>query len=449
MPPSARQIAARVLVRVDQDAAYAVAALDAELGRYPQLDIRERALATELVYGCLRSRVVLLDRLRRHASRGIDESDRLVTAHLLVAAYQLLVLERVPEFAIVSSAVELVARERGRRVGGFVNAVLRRLAGSGERLEWSAAVWESTPAWLRDRLEQAVGSPEAHALLGSCPAQAEMGSAPRPEPPAVGVRVVPDRPLPDWLRDAPSGQVLKDARLLRRLGNPRQREGWAEGAFVVQEEGAQVVALALGARPGERVLDACAGRGQKSSLLAWQVGTSGALWSVDLYSAKLRALREEFGRLGLPAPETAEVDWTIGVGPVPDGFDRVLVDAPCSGVGTLRRRPDLVSRLGPEDPERLGGLAAQIARQAATRLRSGGRLVFAVCSVLPEECERVAEALADVLQPAPFDAPALTAPDPSCPNRQPAVEPGATSFRLLPLRHGTDGYFVASFVKRR
>jgi len=447
-PPSARQIAARVLLRVDQDGAFAAAALDAELGRYPQLQVRERALATELVYGCLRLRAALLDRLQRCASRGIDESDRLVTAHLLVAAYQLLVLERVPQFATVNAAVELVIRERGRRVGGFVNAVLRRLSSSGERLDWSDAVLESTPAWLRDRLERAVGADEAHALLGLSAAQSETEAAPRPEPPAMAVRVIPDRPLPEWLRDSPTGRVLKDTRLLRRLGDPRHREGWAEGAFVVQEDGAQVVALALGARPGERVLDACAGRGQKSSLLARELSASGVLWSVDLYAGKLRALEEEFGRLGLPAPQTAAVDWTAGVGPVPGGFDRVLVDAPCSGVGTLRRRPDLVSRLGFEDPERLGELAARIARQAATRLRSGGRLVFAVCSVLPEECERVVAALDDVLQPVPFDAPALTNLDPSCPDRPPAVEPGATSFRLLPLRHGTDGYFVASFVRR-
>jgi 16S rRNA (cytosine967-C5)-methyltransferase len=447
-PPSARQIAARVLVRVEQDAAYAAAALDAELGRHPQLQSRDRALATELVYGCLRSRVALLDRLRRYASRGIDESDRLVTAHLVVAAYQLLVLERVPQFATVSSAVELVTRERGRRVGGFVNAVLRRLSSSGERLEWRAAVLESTPAWLRERLERAVGADEANALLGLGGARFETEAAPRPEPPAVAVRVIPDKPLPDWLRDAPRGRVLKEAKLLRRLGNPRHREGWARGAFVVQEEGAQVVAVALGARSGEQVLDACAGRGQKSSLLAGQVSTSGVLWSADLYAGKLRALGEEFERLGLPAPQTAAVDWTMGVGTVPGGFDRVLVDAPCSGVGTLRRRPDLVSRLDPGDPERLGELAARITRRAATRLRSGGRLVFAVCSVLPEECEHVVAALDDVLQPVPFDAPALTNPDPSCPDRQPAVDPGATSFRLLPLRHGTDGYFVASLIRR-
>ena len=447
-PPSARQLAARVLVRVDQDGAYAAAALDAEFGRYPQLQSRDRALATELVYGCLRSRGALLSRLRRYASRGIGEDDRLLTAHLLVAAYQLLVLERVPHFATVNSAVELVSRERGRRVGGFVNAVLRRLASSGERLDWADAVLESTPTWLRDRLEAAVGSDEAHALLGLCRASAEPGGGSRQDPPAVAVRVIPDRALPDWMRDAPPGRVVADARLLRRLGNPRQREGWAEGAFVVQEEGAQAVAHALGARPGERVLDACAGRGQKSSLLAQQLGRGGTLWSADLYASKLRSLEEEFERLRLSAPQTAAVDWTTGVGPVPGGFDRVLVDAPCSGVGTLRRRPDLVGRLGPEDPQRLGELAAQITRQAASRLRSGGRLVFAVCSVLPEECEHIVSALDDILQPVPFDAPTLVRPPPGCPDCESAVQPGATSFRLLPRRHGTDGYFVASFIVR-
>jgi 16S rRNA (cytosine967-C5)-methyltransferase len=156
-----------------------------------------------------------------------------------------------------------------------------------------------------------------------------------------------------------------------------------------------------------------------------------------LYAAKLRALAAEFERLGLSPPHTAAVDWTVGPGPVPGEFDRVLIDAPCTGVGTLRRRPEIAARLGPEDPARLGQLAACILRRAAARARVGGCVIFAVCSILPEEAEAVVECVADVLTPAPFDAPEI----------ERLCVPGATSFRLLPSEHGTDGYFVASFVR--
>ena len=116
----------------------------------------------------------------------------------------------------------------------------------------------------------------------------------------------------------------------------------------------------------------------------------------------------------------------------------MLVDAPCTGVGTLRRRPEIAGRLTEADPPRLGELATRILRGAATRARPGGRVVFAVCSVLPEEAEAVVERVADLLEPAPFDAPEV----------EKLATQSATAFRLLPLEHGTDGYFVASFVRR-
>ncbi len=424
----ARSIAARVLVRVGRDRAYAAAALDAELERHPELDARERGLATELVYGSLRSRGALLQRLSALAPRGIAGGDRDVEAHLLVAAYQLCVLSRVPDFAAVDAAVGAIKKLRGPKVAGFANAVLRKLA-AGEKLDRSDAVIESAPPWLVERLEQAVGVEEAHALFG----------ADRDErPPGVALRLVGGHAMPEWLSDAEPGRASTLSRIVRRGGDPRQKPGYAEGAFVVQEEGAQVVGLALGARAGDRVLDACAGRGQKSSLLAEQIGAGGELWATDIHASKLRALAAEVERLGLPAARTATVDWSMGGGAVPGNFDRVLVDAPCSGVGTLRRRPEIALRLEPDDPARLAELAGRILLHAAAHARSGGRVVFAVCSVLPEEGERVVERVLGDLEPAPFDAPGLEA----------VCDPGATSFRLLPKRHGTDGYFVASFVRR-
>jgi 16S rRNA (cytosine967-C5)-methyltransferase len=420
----ARDIAVRVLERVETDGAYAAAALDAELDRNPALDPRDRALATELVYGVLRTRAALRRRVEAFAPRGVSDPYALLV--LTVAAYQLLFLDRIPARAAVNEAVAMVEKKRGRGVAGFANAVLRKLADSKLRLELGVAMRESAPPWLLDRLERAVGRAEAEALFGVGVPLAERHA-----------RVVSGATLPAWLESAEAGRSSPLARILPG-GDPERLEGYAQGSFVVQEQGAQLVGLALGAKPGERVLDACAGRGQKTSLLVERVGEGGHVWATDLHRKKLVALGRELVRLRLPSVRTAEVDWTRHTDALPGNFDRVLVDAPCTGVGTLRRRPEIAHRLGEGDPERLGELATAILRAAASRARPGGRVVFAVCSVLPEEAEAVVERVSDLLEPAPFDAPeieklATTAP---------------SSLRLLPLEHGTDGYFVASFVRR-
>jgi 16S rRNA (cytosine967-C5)-methyltransferase len=422
-PPSARSVAARVLERVAKDDAFAAAVLDVELARYPELDLRDRGLATEIVYGALRAHGVLLERLGRNAPRGLP-GDSLVVAHLLVAAYQILLLDRVPVHAAVDAAVTAIRVARGPKVAGFANALLRKLSKDGERLDRERAIVDSAPKWLFSDLERAVGAEEARALLGA------IGSEAR-----VSVRLVGKVP---WLGDADPGRASPLARLVPRGGDLRRREGYDTGAFTIQEEGAQVVVLALGARPGDRVLDACAGRGQKTALLRERVGRDADLWATDLYAEKLGALDAEFRRLHLEPASTAAVDWTVGAGAVPAEFDRVLVDAPCTGSGTLRHRPEIALRLTKSDPKRMGELAESILRRASERARPRGRVVFAVCSVLPDECEAVVGRVADVLEPVPFDAPELSH----------LVSSSATSLRLAPLQHGTDGFFIASFRRR-
>lgn len=404
------------------DDAYLSASLDAELRRHPQLDQRERALATELAYGVLRTEPALRGRLLVHAPRGI--SDTRVMTQLLVAAYQILLLERVPAFAAVDAAVSAVKRERGPRVAGFVNAVLRKLAKRGEKLSQAQALRESVPGWLWQALTLSVGEEQRDALITS--------------EAATGLRLKLGAAEPEWTRALAAGAVSPVARLSRGAGDPRQKPGFAEGLFSVQEEGAQVVGLSLGARAGEKVLDACAGRGQKSSLLAERLGIEGRLVASDLYPEKLDALALELERLKLPRAELWPIDWSVGQGGLSADFDRVLVDAPCSGTGTLRRRPEIARRLLPEDPARLSRLAESILRSAASRARPGGTVVFAVCSVLREECEDVVARVLDLLEPRSFDAPELPA----------QLIADKTMLRLLPGLHGTDGYFMACFRRR-
>ncbi len=241
-----------------------------------------------------------------------------------------------------------------------------------------------------------------------------------------------------------AGAASPRAILVRGAGDVRRLPG-AGTAWIIQEEGAQVITLAAGAEPGARVLDACAGHGNKTWLLAQDVEPRGAVDASDLHPHKIAELRR--GPAGARTGATYATDWTAGTGDVPDGYDLVLVDAPCSGVGTLRRRPEIGRRRTAEDVTRLAGLQAAITRRAATRVRDGGRLVYAVCSVLREEGEEVVKALADAaagdalgvrLEPAPF-AGAIGR----------ALAGEGNTLRITPHVEGTDGYFAASFVVRR
>jgi 16S rRNA (cytosine967-C5)-methyltransferase len=434
--PTARSVAATVIARVLTDRAFASAALDAELGRAVQLEPRDRALATELVYGALRLLPWLEARIDRHAKRGVDTLDPVVRAHLDVAAYQIFVLTRVPAFAAVNEAVSAVRAARGAKVAGFANAVLRRLAaeprpGAGEL---ARAAFESTDASLRESIVRAIGEGAAFALLGALEGA-----------PPTGLRVEAAAERGAWLarlREArPSasfepGRVSPHAVLARGAGKVIELPGYEEGVWTAQEEGSQLVALALGARPGDVVLDACAGRGNKTGLLARAVGPGGAVDASDVHPKKLDRLTRELERIHCRPRSTFAVDWSLGAGAA-EGlrYDRVLVDAPCSGTGTLRRRPELALRRSKDDVGELARLQRAILARAATLLDPGGRLVYAVCSVLREEAEDVLEGAGALgLEPAPFDAEAAVS----------VAGEGATSLRLLPHEHGTDGYFVAS-----
>lgn len=434
-PASPRSIAVSVLRAVWGRGAFASAALDAELAQYPDLDPRDRALATELSYGVLRTWRALEQRLLAHAPRGIGEGAAPLRLELLVAAYQLLLLDRIPAFAVVHDAVERVGQSTNDKVRGFVNAVLRRVA-AGPKLSMDAAIAETAPVWLREALVATLGNEQAMFTLGVNPdASANSEERVRHEVAPACVRLRPGVPEPAWLVGAERGTLFPAAYRLRRGADLRNHPEFASGAFVQQEEGAMVAAAALGVRAGDKVLDACAGHGQKSSFLAERIG-HGELWVTDKADKKLLQLAREFERLELPSVQARAIDWSRPGADVPRDFDRILVDAPCTGSGTLRHRPEIALRLTPEDPKRLAALSLSILRSVHAHVRPGGRVVFVVCSLLREEAEAVVERALDLFAPCEFDAP-------ECPALL-----GSTVFRTLPGVHGTDGYFLASLTPR-
>jgi 16S rRNA (cytosine967-C5)-methyltransferase len=278
---SARSLALNVLLRVTHDQAYAAAALSQALAE-SDLGAQDRGLATELCYGVLRAEPYLRRRLERHTD--LRRTDAELGLILCLGVYQLEFLDRVPAHAAVSECVEL-ARSVGTWATGFVNAVLRKVADDRDaRLTREQAIWTSVPAWLRKRLERDVGEAEARALL--VPAE-----APRPD-----LRLRPGRPGPAELEL--ENTLLGQAKRFAGGGDPRRHSGFGAGDFVLQELGSQLVAALTAVGPGERVLDACAGRGQKTACL---LDAGADVLATDLHEHKLRALASELGRLGLAA----------------------------------------------------------------------------------------------------------------------------------------------------
>lgn len=436
--PSARDVAALVLSRVDQDGAWASPTLDAELRRAANLDPRDARLTTELVYGVLRTRTVLEETLARFAPSDRYKEQPRLRAHMDIAAYTILFLDRIPAFAAVDEAVEAIKRGAGPRVAGFANAVLRKLAEASPEMEMGDAIVASLPPWLRESLSASLNGPD----------QVDAFVAPG-EPPQLCLALRGGEDRQTWIAKLDAarpeavfvpGRLSPRAILVRGAGDQRQLPGAGE-AWTVQEEGAQALALMVGARDGEVVLDACAGRGGKAFFLGEQVGERGAVDAADVHPKKLSRLRKT--PWAHHVRDTFPVDWSKGTGDATGPYDRVLVDAPCSGTGTLRRRPEIMQRLTPEDVTRLSSLQIAITRRAATLVENGGRLFYAVCSVLREEAEGVVEALAApsegvTLEPAPFDG-----------DYARSLAGESSAMRLLPEPHGCDGYFMASFVVRR
>jgi 16S rRNA (cytosine967-C5)-methyltransferase len=431
---SARGTAARLLARVERGG-YADRLLETALPDIP--DPRDRALLTELVYGTLRHQARLDFVLERFARRGMADLDPEVRAALRLGAYQLLVLTRIPPHAAVSEAVDLVKRVRPA-AAGFANAVLRRVADQGRTLApppadrdpvAHLAVLTSHPAWLVARELEAHGLAEARRRL-----EADLVPAPtvlRARPPGaaearraeLAAAGVPSR----------AGAVAPDAIVVEPGGLPQggvaALPGFAEGAITVQDEASQLVSRLLDPPPGARVLDVCAAPGGKTAHLADLTGLEGQVTALDLDDARLARLHETVGRLGVgERVRVARHDAATPLPPELAGpYDALLVDAPCSGLGVLRRNPDILWRRTPDDIPRLAAQQRAMLDASAPAVRPGGRLVYAVCTTTREE------------GPGVIDGFLAAHPD-----FEAEPGPGAPDGRLVthPAHGGLDGFFA-------
>jgi len=450
----ARQIAFDVLRRVESESAYASDLLHAAL--HSGTSSADAALATELTLGVLRWRRLLDFLIDRRLDKPVERLDLPVALALRMALYQLRSLDKIPARAAVNESVELVKQARKSSAAALVNAVLRRLAEEAPspaekflppRLDIAErlGILHSHPTWMVARWLARFGEPKTIALLEadnhpprlSCGLhdavhRAEiLGSLER-----AGLRIEP-------------GRLLKDA-FAASGGSPAESEPFRAGKISIQDEASQAVPLLLRVRAGERVLDLCAAPGGKTVALARAAGERGAVVAGDLRVHRLRAMEAQFKRLGLQGIESMQLDASkplLFAAP----FNAILVDAPCSGTGTLARHPEIRWRLGPAQLTEFHALQTKMLVNALGQLRPGGRLVYSTCSIEPEENEDVvAEALssASAVRRVPADEAARTL----APHLAPGVSASelfdqAGAFRTLPGEWATDGFFAALLVR--
>jgi 16S rRNA (cytosine967-C5)-methyltransferase len=432
-----------VLERVQRAGSYADLLLNSTLG-HSALNVSDRAFATELVYGTLRWRGRIDYLLGKVLDRDLEKLEPLVATALRLGAYQILFSDRVPSSAAVDESVRCVRAAGVERATGFVNAVLRRLAAEHETLPLPSLEDDplghlthalSLPGWIAERWLALFGPEQAAAL-------ATASNAAPPLSVRVNSRRTDRETLLNELRsrfpDAKPCAITGGGIVLGRRGNPALDPAFLDGRFTVQDESSQLAVDLLDPQPGERVLDVCAAPGGKATAIAERVGAEGRVMALDRHARRLDLIRRNARRLGVEIATSSRdarrplTDLT-GDGP----FDRVLVDVPCSGLGTLRRNPDARWRIGEKDPERLAEIQRAILQNAAAVLRPGGTLVYSTCTLLPEENEAVVRSFLsgaeDYTLVAPSTLPAVMAP----------VLDDEGFLRCLPHRHDTDGFFAA------
>jgi 16S rRNA (cytosine967-C5)-methyltransferase len=423
---------------VDADRAWSGAALRAAFGR-AGLTAADEAFATELVYGTLRHRAQVDWALGQTLHRRLDRLPPRIRDVLRLGAYQLTFLSRVPARAACDETVELARRVGHPGTVSLVNAVMRRLAASppawpepADTAEAIAVRW-SHPEWLVARWLARLGPYETRALCAA-----------NNETPPSWVRLNTLRATPGELDarlralgiDAePSARVPEARRIVR--GSPDAREAaYSAGLVTPQDEGSMLVARLVAPEPGEFVIDACAAPGGKTTHLAALMDGRGRVLACDVLPQKLDAVRRHCDRLGVPGVETRLFDAARLGESYPAAADRVLVDAPCSGLGVLRRRPEIRWRIRPEDLGPIASRQLRLLAGAAGAVRPGGRLVYSVCTTEPEEGRDVIAAFlaaAPGFAPVPFEDRPFAAPE---------LRPGTAL--LYPHRAGTDGFFIAA-----
>ena len=407
------------------------------------LDSRDAALATNLCFGVIQNQMLLDFYLSKFSSIPLNRMENKVLQSLRLGVYQMLFLSKIPHSAAVDRSVAMAKQHsKNPRASGMVNAILRSFQRSMDHLptisqqdpvEYLSTLY-SHPAWLVEQLLDRLGEEETIRFL-------QANNAQPPTTAQVNTTKTDTLSLKGRLEEA--GVVaeehpwLPDCLILSRTGNLEGLSAFQEGLFYIQDAASRLAVLASGAERGMRVLDTCAAPGGKSFACAIQMGGEGEIISCDLHPHKKKLISVGAKRLGLSMVEAKTADGKVFRPEWEEQFDCVLVDAPCSGLGVIRKKPDIRYK-DPEPLAQLPQIQMEILENAARYVRKGGTLVYSTCTILPCENEEIVQEFL-ARNPA-FSTQTICFPDPVG-----MVESGMIT--LWPQRYGTDGFFIAKLRK--
>ncbi|MDO4516926.1 MAG: 16S rRNA (cytosine(967)-C(5))-methyltransferase RsmB [Bacillota bacterium] len=439
---SAREAALLTLAAMDRQKAWSNGHLKKVI-REAGLDRRDAALATRLCFGVLQNRMLLDYYLQHYSTMKLGKMESKVREALRIGLYQMLFMTKIPANAAVSEAVELTKKHcRNPRAGGMVNGILRNIArhldelptiDRTDRLSYLSLLY-SHPRWLVEEWEGRLPGGEAEKLLqwdnGEPPVTVQVNTCRATTAEVIasleeeGVTVREHPWLPDCL-------------ILSATGDLAQRRAYVQGLLYAQDPAARLAVLAAGLTPGQKVLDACAAPGGKSFAAAMVMGDKGEIRACDLHAHKKGLIEAGASRLGLTSITAQVADGKKPRKGWDEAFDTVIADVPCSGLGVIRKKPEIRYK-APEELAGLPRIQGEILDNVARYVRPGGVLLYSTCTLREEENEAVARAF---LASHPAFAPeGFTLPGPI------GEVPGGQC-TLWPQRMETDGFFIARFRK--
>lgn len=438
---NARDTALEVLMQIDSANAWSDGSLKRTIAKN-KLDSRDAALATRLSYGVIQNKMLLDYYISCYCTQKAERLESVIRNILRIGGYQILFMDKIPHRAAVNEAVEMTRRAGRPKATGMVNAVLRKFVANwmnmpalpnGTTVDY-LSVRYSHPKWLVERLVDLLGPEEAEGYL------------------KMNNEVVPTTIQTNLLKTTPE-ELEKE---LRQSGVTVEKHPWlpgcfavsstgdleslsafSEGRFMVQDAAARLVAVVAQPERNAKVLDVCAAPGGKSFALAIDMGDEGQIVSCDIHPHKLKLIENGAARLGIASIRAVQADGREHHAAWQQTADLVVADVPCSGLGIIRKKPDIRYK-NPKELAQLPAIQKAILENASTYVRSGGTLIYSTCTVLPEENEEVTEDfLAHHLD---FELESFTLPLP--------VGPSRGHLTLWPQRFGTDGFYICRMRRK-